>query len=123
MKTFIMKNKVPAIIIAALLAASAVLGVILWQGWAKNSSGLADKLSEQFDFQFYKSGKAENLANPDDAGVMILDCDEEENFRHISNGYVVDDKGKYVQGTGALVFGSLIKTAATGYFDEVNIVG
>lgn len=123
MKTFIMKNKVPAIIIAALLAASAVLGVILWQGWAKNLAGLTEELTEQFDFQFYQSGKAENLANSDDVGVMIMDCDAEESFRHISNGYVVDDKGKYVQGTGALVFGSLIKTAATGYFDEVNIVG
>ena len=77
---------------------------------------------EEINFTFYQEKEAENLGNPADVGVMIMDCDDTSYFKTLTNATLINRSGKYVQGTGALAITSLLSTTtASCYFEDVDI--
>ncbi len=102
MKQRLLKHKICIIgIIIVLLLASVVIGLNLWDKWHTSKETNTDT-----GYGFFKISN-KDLGDYDDVGVMIMECDDTEEFRVLSGATVTHQENKYVQGVGALEIDNL----------------
>lgn len=106
---------------AVILLAAAAIYLVLPRGGngGSNSTKPAENLVEYVKRAVYTMLEPEDLGNPNnDVGLMLIDCDNTEQFSKTTNIMLVHKKGKYVQGKGSFGRQSSSSAIGTGVFDK-----
>ncbi len=106
-------------IAAFVIAVAGVTAGLLYKNAHKKP---VDKPEQEYEYNIYH-GQAKNLGDYDDVGVMIMDCDKEEDLAGLVGASVTHRPGKYVQGEGALAVKSFlsINSVVSAQFAEKDI--
>lgn len=119
MKQWLKKNKWLCVIttVVLLVGVLPLTGILLWKKTHKDTPTVS---SNHEKFNHYEIEKKNLGNNSDDVGVMILNCDDESDFKSLNNGRITHREGLYVQGTGGLRISSILRVSE-GYFKNTDI--
>ena len=121
-----LSNKSLALIIgtsvAVILLAAVAIYLVLPHGktgGGKTPTKPAENLVEYVKRAVYTMLEPKDLGNPNsDVGLMLMDCDNTDQFSKTTNIMLVHKKGKYVQGKGSFGRQSSNSAIGTGVFDK-----
>ena len=121
-----LSNKSLALIIstsvAVILLAAVAIYLVLSHGktgGGKTPTKPAENLVEYLKRAVYTMLEPEDLGNPNsDVGLMLMDCDNTDQFSKTTNIMLVHKKGKYIQGKGSFGRQSSNSAIGTGVFDK-----